>query len=175
MMPPHPGKPTPVASGAVGPSPMIRGAEPADASRIAALSGVLGYPVPPEALLGRLERVLARPEDMVLVAEEPATGVIGWIHGAEQELLESGRRCEIMGLVVDPRCRGQGTGRRLIDALEQWAADRGLEQMSVRSNVSRAESHPFYERLGYSRAKTQHVYCKQLPKGPDPERWGAHG
>jgi hypothetical protein len=34
--------------------------------------------------------------------------------------------------------------------------------MTVRSNVVRAESHPFYERLGYVRSKTQHAYRKHL-------------
>jgi hypothetical protein len=41
---------------------------------------------------------------------------------------------------------------------------RGLGQMAVRSNVDRADSHPFYERLGYVRAKTQHAYRKRLSK-----------
>ena len=36
----------------------------------------------------------------------------------------------------------------------------------VRSNVTRPESHPFYERLGYERIKTQHSYRKTLaPRG----------
>jgi hypothetical protein len=32
----------------------------------------------------------------------------------------------------------------------------------VRSNVVRAESHQFYERLGYARVKTQHAYRKRI-------------
>jgi hypothetical protein len=43
-----------------------------------------------------------------------------------------------------------------------WAAGRALDVITVRSNVARAESHPFYERLGYVRAKTQHAYRKHL-------------
>jgi GNAT superfamily N-acetyltransferase len=97
------------------------------------------------------------------VAELAPGGVVGWIHGAEQELLDSGRRCEITGLVVDPPARGQGVGRRLVEAVEAWAAARGLGQLAVRSNIIRVESHPFYERLGFVRAKTQHAYRKQLP------------
>jgi GNAT superfamily N-acetyltransferase len=63
---------------------------------------------------------------------------------------------------VDPDHRGRGVGRRLVTAVEQWAMTRGLEQMAVRSNIRRAESHPFYERLGYLRTKTQHAYRKRL-------------
>jgi ribosomal protein S18 acetylase RimI-like enzyme len=136
-----------------------------DSARLAELSGVLGYPTISSSLAPRLNRLLARVEDAVFVAETES-GVVGWIHGAEQELLESGMRCEILGLVVDPACRGQGVGSRLVDALEQWAASRGLKQMTVRSNVTRAESHPFYERLGYLRTKTQHTYRKSLEVHP---------
>ena len=39
---------------------------------------------------------------------------------------------------------------------------RGLGVIAVRSNVARTESHPFYERLGYVRTKTQHAYRKHL-------------
>jgi GNAT superfamily N-acetyltransferase len=91
---------------------------------------------------------------------------VGWIHAAEQDILEAGRVCEIWGMVVAEGERGCGLGRRLIEAAEQWALIRGLDQISVRSNVVRAESHPFYERMGYSKFKTQHVYRKRL----DPHR-----
>jgi GNAT superfamily N-acetyltransferase len=114
----------------------------------------------------RVERLLGRAEDLVLVAEMPPRGIIGWLHGAEQELLESERRCEILGLVVDAEYRRHGVGRLLVDAAEAWATARGLELMAVRSNVTRSESHPFYERLGYARVKTQHAYRKHLPGPP---------
>jgi hypothetical protein len=43
-----------------------------------------------------------------------------------------------------------------------WVIAQGLDTIVVRSNVARAESHPFYERLGYTRTKTQHAYVKML-------------
>jgi hypothetical protein len=49
---------------------------------------------------------------------------------------------------------------------ERWAAIRGLSQMSVRSNVAREESHPFYQGLGYGRVKTQQVYRKAIGGSP---------
>jgi GNAT superfamily N-acetyltransferase len=149
------------------PPARIRPAVTADAPRLAALSAVLGYPAPEAALAARLDRVLARVSDVVLVAESGQGEIVGWIHGAEQELLESERRCEILGLVVDAAHRGQGAGRGLVSGVEQWAASRGLELIAVRSNVTRTESHPFYERLGYTRVKTQHAYRKTLPGRPD--------
>jgi GNAT superfamily N-acetyltransferase len=141
---------------------VIRRGELGDAWELANLSGMLGYPVDALTLERRLVRLLAREEDVILVAAGPRNGVVGWLHGAEQELLESGRRCEILGLVVHAGHRGHGVGRRLVAAVEQWAAGRGLEEVTVRSNVVRPEAHPFYERLGYRRIKTQHAYRKPL-------------
>lgn len=144
----------------------VRPASAGDAGRLAELSGQLGYPVSGDTMARRLGRLVEREDNLVLVAELlPEGKVVGWVHGAEQDLLESGSRCEILGLVVDQECRGRGIGRRLVDALEGWAASRGLEQITVRSNVARTGSHPFYERLGYARTKTQHAYRKQ-PRGP---------
>ena len=142
--------------------PIVRSAVLADAARIAVLSGTLGYPVAADTLAERLTRLLTRAEEIVLVADSGPDEVVGWVHGAEQELLESGRRCEILGLVVASEQRGQGVGRRLVEAVEPWATHRGLEQVAVRSNVARTESHPFYERLGYVGVKTQHAYRKRL-------------
>lgn len=141
---------------------VIRRAVPADAERLAALSSELGYPVTADEMGRRLAALLGRDSDIVLVAELEPGQVVGWVHGSEQRLLESGRRCELLGLVVDAHQRGRGVGRRLVDGVEEWARARGLEQMAVRSNVSRTESHPFYARLGYARVKTQHAYRKRL-------------
>jgi len=76
--------------------------------------------------------------------------------------LESEPACEILGLVVDQNYRCQGVGRSLVAAVEAWAGSRGVTTIKVRSNMVRAESHPFYERLGYARVKSQHVYRKLL-------------
>jgi N-acetylglutamate synthase-like GNAT family acetyltransferase len=140
---------------------MIRDARAADADRLAELSGALGYPVESEVVRQRIERILSRPAHMLVVAET-ADGVVGWIHAAEQDVLEAGRSCEILGLVVADNQRGLGIGRALVEAVERWAMKAGLKEISVRSNIVRAESHPFYEQLGFVRLKTQHVYRKKI-------------
>lgn len=141
---------------------VVRRATPEDAPRLAALSGELGYPASSEDIGRRVAELAERADALILVAELMPGDIVGWIHGTEQLLLESGRRCELVGLVVDPRARGRGVGRRLVAEVEAWAAGRGIRQMAVRSNVTRLESHPFYERLGYTRVKTQHAYRKRL-------------
>jgi GNAT superfamily N-acetyltransferase len=140
----------------------IRRAVLADAERLAELSAVLGYPVPLATMAARLTRLLASAADIVAVAVAPSGLVVGWIHGAEHELIETGSHCEILGLVVDAVHRKVGAGRQLVAAVEEWAASRRLEYVGVRSNIVRIESHPFYEQLGYCRVKTQHSYRKPL-------------
>jgi GNAT superfamily N-acetyltransferase len=140
---------------------IVRRAKTTDAAGVAALSGILGYPVDRETMQSRLERLSGCEEHVVFVAEMNGE-VVGWIHGAERDVLVAERFGEICGLVVAEGRRSSGVGRRLVEAIEQWAGGRGLDQVSVRSNVVRTESHPFYEKVGYSRIKTQHAYRKRL-------------
>jgi N-acetylglutamate synthase-like GNAT family acetyltransferase len=140
---------------------LVRKAKSTDAAGVADLSGILGYPVDRENMQRRLEKLGGREEHVVFVAERNGQ-IVGWIHGAERELLVVDRIGEICGLVVAEGERTSGAGRRLVEAVEQWARGRGLEQVSVRSNVARTESHPFYEKVGYTLLKTQHVYRKSL-------------
>lgn len=140
----------------------LRYAVATDAERLAKLSEELGYPVDSEVMRRRLARLLAKAEHIVLVAESPENGVVGWIHAAEHDILEVGGFCEILGLVVAADQRGEGAGRHLVEQIEGWATGRRLQHVSVRSNVARPESHPFYEQLGYARVKTQHVYRKRI-------------
>jgi GNAT superfamily N-acetyltransferase len=140
----------------------VRRATVADAAAIASLSAELGYPVEPGDIEKRLAAVLEAIDQAVLVATDADHAVVGWIHGAEHLLLEVGSRCEILGLVVSSGHRRSGIGHRLLTAVEAWAHNRGLPEVSVRSNVLRESSHPFYEKHGYRRVKTQHAYRKAV-------------
>jgi GNAT superfamily N-acetyltransferase len=143
-------------------TPLTRSPQLSDVPRLSELSSQLGYPVSQVELGRRLTHLLTRPDHHLALAETGGDQVVGWIHAAEQWVLESEPACEILGLVVDQNYRCQGIGRALVVAIEAWAGTRGLATIKVRSNVVRAESHPFYERLGYSRVKSQHVYRKLL-------------
>ncbi len=145
-------------------SATLRPASLADATEITRLADELGYPVPAQHMTLRLERLLGDPDHQVIVAEG-RDGLVGWAHVEHRRSVESPERAELMGLVVDPSMRRAGLGGRLVAAVERWAVARGIDSIAVRSNAARVMSHPFYEKAGYSRAKTQHFYVKPLPAG----------
>jgi GNAT superfamily N-acetyltransferase len=132
-----------------------------DAPEIARLAGELGYQTPIDAMRDRLQLLLQHADHLIRVAQE-GDMLHGWIAVERRRTLESGERIEIVGLVVDAKCRGTGVGRLLVADAEQWACSLGFASISVRSNIARDASHPFYERLGYMRRKTQHCYTKAL-------------
>lgn len=139
----------------------IRRARPEDAATIARLTTELGYPASPGEMKSRLDILLTRETHYIAVAEL-SSQIIGWVAVEHRLILESGDRAEIVGLVVTSSARRSGVGSALVREAEDWARQRGHAGISVRSNVARTEAHPFYERLGYVRAKTQHAYRKEL-------------
>jgi GNAT superfamily N-acetyltransferase len=139
----------------------IRHARLDDAPEMARLAAELGYPMTADDMAQRLAMLLADDRHCVFVVDGDGA-LAGWGHVEHRVLLEEGDRAEVMGLVVDARSRRIGVGRALIDAIEAWSAARGIGQITVRSNVVRQQSHPFYLALGYSRSKTQHVYVKPI-------------
>lgn len=142
-------------------SPAIRKAVPSDAPAIAHLTEELGYPVSVAEIEGRLNQLLPRGDFFVSVAEVESA-VIGWVAAEHRVLLEFEPRVELVGLVVAESHRRSGIGRALVSAAERWQRERGISTIFVRSNVKRSESHPFYERLGYTCYKTQHAYIKRV-------------
>lgn len=139
----------------------IRDAALADAARIAELSTQLGYPSTTEQVLVRLRTLPQDGTHAVYVAENN-DGVVGWVHVYEHLPVCHDRVAEVAGLVVDASCRASGVGKRLMDAAENWAREKGLDTVVLRSNVIREAAHKFYEKLGYSRIKTQHAFRKVL-------------
>jgi GNAT superfamily N-acetyltransferase len=140
----------------------LRAATTSDSAEIARLTGELGYAADPAAIARRLARIADRPDQLVLVAVLDGR-VAGWLQAHASDVLESGFRVEIVGLIVGEDCRRRGVGRRLVQRAEQWAVEVGASAVVVRSNTRRTESHLFYPALGFSASKTQAVYRKPLP------------
>jgi GNAT superfamily N-acetyltransferase len=131
----------------------------ADAATVAELSGELGYPASPEVMQQRIASL--SPDHAVYVACLGAQ-VVAWIDVSVTHHLQSDPRAEIGGLVVSSKFRSRGIGRLLVARAEQWARERGLQSVVVRSQIAREVAHNFYLRAGYARTKTSAVFTKQL-------------
>jgi len=88
--------------------------------------------------------------------------VVGWIDLSIEYHLQSEPAALIGGLVVSDAARNQGIGRQLCLAADEWARERGVDRMRVRSNAIREQAHAFYLRDGYRRVKTSAVFEKTL-------------
>ncbi|HYM85678.1 MAG TPA: GNAT family N-acetyltransferase [Pseudoxanthomonas sp.] len=139
----------------------IRSAIPTDAAELARLSAELGYPASEGEVASRLGMLLAQATQHVFVAAH-RDGLLGWVGVERRNSLENGEKIEIVGFVVDASTRRLGVGQALLRSAERWALAQGFEALMVRSNAMRTESHPFYEKHGYARHKTQHVYARTL-------------
>lgn len=140
----------------------VRTARTDDAARLAELAGQLGYDVDEAQMRRGIESLASEPAHAVIVVENSARGVIGWIHVGRRFALLSEPAAEIYALIVDESCRARGVGKRLMQAAEAWARQQGLAMLRVRCNVLRAAAQGFYGNLGYELTKSQGVFDKRL-------------
>ena len=144
-----------------GSGPIPRVARMDDSAEVARLCTQLGYPTTTDEMTARMGVVISAGDRQVFVVED-GDRLLGWIGVELRTTLETGRKAEIIGLVVDAQARRSGAGRALVEAAERWVRQNGLDAVMVRSNTVRQESHPFYEGIGFVRRKSQHVYHKML-------------
>lgn len=135
---------------------VIRNALLADAIVISMLSKQLGYDVSVSDMESHLRLLDGRSTDITFVVEDSGE-VIGWMQVSEMVRLESGRFCEIVGLVVDERYRGKGIGKLLVRKAMEWCADIRCIKLKVRTNILRVEVHKFYASAGFVEKKEQKV------------------
>jgi GNAT superfamily N-acetyltransferase len=153
----------------------VRPMRAADAAEVARLTTQLGYPATAEESERRMTRLLDDPEQALLVAQDAAGAVVGWVHVRILRLLDLEATAQVAGIVVDERWRGAGVGQALIAKAERWAVAQGCEEALLYSNAVREDAHRFYERLGYQRAKTSYRFHKRLKAAERGEGagWGA--
>ncbi|WP_376097293.1 GNAT family N-acetyltransferase [Roseomonas sp. CCTCC AB2023176] len=125
----------------------IRGAQPADATEIAALLSILGEPVTPREATLRLEGVAGGPA-AALVATNWAGTVIGFVALSWGPSPLFGRPvARLTALVVEEAERGAGIGRLLVKAASQAARQAGCDAMEATAADPR-----FLEAIGFARS-----------------------
>jgi len=132
------------------PTPRIRGAAPADAPRLVELIRSLGHEID-EGTVRRNLLALKKSGETPLVATlaDAVVGLCG-LHRTVTPHRDAplGR---ITILVVAAEAQGQGIGRMLVDAAEQWMRNQGCKMVEVTSNDRRSEAHAFYRHMGFER------------------------
>jgi GNAT superfamily N-acetyltransferase len=129
---------------------IVRAARLADAPALAHLLTELGYPQNAEAARSQLSTWAGDPRGIVLLAQSgglPA-GVIA--AQAISYLERPGAFARVVALAVDREHRRSGVGRRLLAAVEAWAAEIGCRDVEITSSRRRDSAHAFYEALGFA-------------------------
>ena len=93
-----------------------------------------------------LRRALRGPDSTVLACVDDGTLLGTAMVGHD------GHRGWVYYLAVAPAARGRGLGRRLMEACEAWAAQRGIPKIQLMLRKDNAAARGFYERLGYERS-----------------------
>ena len=129
---------------------LIRDAVESDAEAISPLLVQLMHePSTAEQVRARLRRLGETGVDRVLVAvaEGRVVGLAG-LHVAWMVHLDR-PTARLMSLVVDESCRGQGIGRRLVEASCEQARAWGCDRLELTSRLTRTGAHSFYESVGF--------------------------
>ena len=87
---------------------------------------------------------LAGPDVRFVVARQLERAV-----GCGAVVRRDGQLGEIKRMYVDPRVRGRGLGRQLLEALQAEAAKQGLRRLALETGVSQSEAIGLYRRAGF--------------------------
>lgn len=140
----------------------VRLATLADAPSINSLSFQLGYERTVCQTETALQNFIDRQDRCVFVCENPSGQVVGWIGAKTEAELTSEPYLLISGFVVDESVRGTGFGKRLLEAVYEFASNLGLSVIRLRMNEKRTETFSFYLNAGFDEVKRQVVFERSV-------------
>src|SRR5436190_8323018 len=80
-----------------------------------------------------------------VVGMATAQTIVSTAEGAESSWIED--------VIVTERLRGQGIGRRLVEAVQSWCAARGVTRMQLLADGANVRGVDFYEGRGWNRTR----------------------
>jgi GNAT superfamily N-acetyltransferase len=102
------------------------------------------------------EAALADPERVVLVAERDGE-VVGMAHIVPSGAANAPHRAEVQRVAVAERVRGTGVGRKLMEAVDDAARERGLTLLWLTTHEG-TDACAFYEAVGYTKLGVMPYY-----------------
>ncbi len=104
----------------------------------------------PDRARAALAEAVAADGSTVLVADAGGE-LVGFITAyLDLNSVRFGRRCWVEDLAVDPTERSRRIGKRLLDAAQAWARERGASHLELDTALARTNAQRFYEREGPS-------------------------
>ena len=128
---------------------LVRAASDQEATGVAALLDVLGYPCTREDALARLHHLADDPDQQVLVADRHGC-LVGLLALDVMYYLPLGAlTCRITAIAVADTEQRRGIGKRLLKEAEQRARAAGAARIELTSALRREQAHAFYRACGY--------------------------
>lgn len=121
----------------------------------------MGYSSSEEQTKSQLSKILTDTSNAVFVALYDDK-VIGYIHGAEYNLIYAEPMVNVLGIAVGAEYKKKGVGKALLSALEDWARERDIHSIRLTSGTVRTDAHVFYEKCGFIFKKNQRYFTKTL-------------
>jgi aminoglycoside 6'-N-acetyltransferase I len=100
-----------------------------------------------------------------LVAVTPEGNLVGFLELGTRSHAEGSSSSPVPyveGWYVEPDARGLGIGRRLLDAAEQWARDRGFLELASDAVLDNTTSIAIHKHLGFEETERIVTFLKPL-------------
>lgn len=115
----------------------------------------------------------ASPERMQAITDVSGSAFVA----AEGDIVVGGiyrSNALLQGLVVDPRYRGRGYGRRLVEAAERALQSEGYEEAELIVDQEKKAERRWYEKMGYRKGfvgvgMVKNLSTPEEPPGPETE------
>jgi aminoglycoside 6'-N-acetyltransferase I len=100
----------------------------------------------------------------VFVAERASEGLCGFLELSVRNYAEdcAGPTPYVESWYVDPDIRGQGVGRALVEAAEQWSREHGYREMASDALLDNHASHAAHRALGFEEVERTVHFRKRL-------------
>lgn len=144
---------------------MLRDITISDAQEIQKISNLeLRYDVDLDIVKKQIEKLTNDNKHNIIIGfeNEQTRKIVGFVHAELYESLYMDTGLNILGLAVDSNFQGQGIGKKLMSAIEDYALKNNISFIRLNSNVRRVVAHKFYESIGYICDKTQKRLIKKL-------------
>jgi GNAT superfamily N-acetyltransferase len=133
-----------------------------DIEKMVQMSNEIGYEVRYEKFSERINELIKNDSLSIIVAANEENKIIGWIQIEICNFLFLDKTCNILGIFIDKNYRGNKIGRKLIEKAEIWAKEKECLVLKICSDITRIDSHAFYEHMGFKLVKTEQVFLRRV-------------